>query len=84
MNPTQDVFEQRVTQLEGGIAAVATASGQSAVSYSVLNIARAGDNIISVSTLYGGTYNLFAHASPVRDRVAGTDGQASPPSSTRR
>jgi len=64
MNPTQDVFEQRVTQLEGGIAAVATASGQSAVSYSVLNIARAGDNIISVSTLYGGTYNLFAHTLP--------------------
>ncbi|MEO5634635.1 O-acetylhomoserine aminocarboxypropyltransferase/cysteine synthase family protein [Gaiella sp.] len=64
MNPTQDVFEQRVTQLEGGLAAVATASGQSAVSYSVLNIARAGDNIISVSTLYGGTYNLFAHTLP--------------------
>ena len=64
MNPTQDVFEQRVTQLEGGIAAVATASGQSAVSYAVLNIARAGDNIISVSTLYGGTYNLFAHTLP--------------------
>ena len=64
MNPTQDVFEQRVTQLEGGIAAVATASGQSAVSYSALNIARAGDNIISVSTLYGGTYNLFAHTLP--------------------
>ena len=64
MNPTQDVFEQRVTLLEGGIAAVATASGQSAVAYSVLNIARAGDNIISVSTLYGGTYNLFAHTLP--------------------
>ena len=64
MNPTQDVFEQRVTQLEGGIAAVATASGQSAVAYSVLNVARAGDNIISVSTLYGGTYNLFAHTLP--------------------
>ena len=64
MNPTPDVFEQRVTQLEGGIAAVATASGQSAVAYSVLNLARAGDNIISVSTLYGGTYNLFAHTLP--------------------
>ena len=64
MNPTQDVLEQRVTALEGGIAAVATASGQSAVTYSVLNIARAGDNIISVSTLYGGTYNLFAHTLP--------------------
>jgi O-acetylhomoserine (thiol)-lyase len=64
MNPTQDVFEQRMAQLERGIAAVATASGQSAVAYSVLNIARAGDNIISVSTLYGGTYNLFAHTLP--------------------
>ena len=64
MNPTQDVFEQRMAALEGGIAAVATASGQSAVAYSVLNLARAGDNIISVSTLYGGTYNLFAHTLP--------------------
>jgi O-acetylhomoserine (thiol)-lyase len=64
MNPTQDAFEQRVTLLQGGLAAVATASGQSAVAYSVMNIARAGDNIISVSTLYGGTYNLFAHTLP--------------------
>ncbi len=64
MNPTQDVFEQRIAQLEGGIAAVATASGQSSVAYSVLNISRTGDNIISVSTLYGGTYNLFAHTLP--------------------
>jgi O-acetylhomoserine (thiol)-lyase len=64
MNPTQDVFEQRVAALEGGIAAVATASGQSAVTYSVLNVTRAGDNIVSVSTLYGGTYNLFAHTLP--------------------
>ncbi len=64
MNPTQDVFEQRVAALEGGIAAVATASGQSAVTYAVLNVTRAGDNIVSVSTLYGGTYNLFAHTLP--------------------
>jgi O-acetylhomoserine (thiol)-lyase len=64
MNPTQDVFEQRVAALEGGVAAVATASGQAAVTYSVLNISRAGDNIVSVSTLYGGTYNLFAHTLP--------------------
>jgi O-acetylhomoserine (thiol)-lyase len=64
MNPTWDVFEQRVTALEGGIAAVATASGQAAVTYSVLNVTRAGDNIISLSTLYGGTYNLFAHTLP--------------------
>src|SRR5919205_2456997 len=64
MNPTQDVFEQRVAALEGGVAAVATASGQAAVTYSVLNVARSGDNIVSVSTLYGGTYNLFAHTLP--------------------
>ena len=64
MNPTWDVFEQRVAALEGGIAACATASGMAAVTYSVLNIARAGDNIVSVSTLYGGTYNLFAHTLP--------------------
>jgi O-acetylhomoserine (thiol)-lyase len=64
MNPTWDVLEQRVAQLEGGIAGLVTASGQAAVTYSVLNIARAGDNIISVSQLYGGTYNLFAHTLP--------------------
>ena len=64
MNPTWDVLEQRVTQLEGGIAACVTASGQSAVTYSVLNVARAGDNIVALSTLYGGTYNLFAHTLP--------------------
>ena len=64
MNPTWDVFEQRVAALQGGIAGIALASGQAAVTYSVLNITRAGDNIISVSTLYGGTYNLFAHTLP--------------------
>src|ERR1700710_1972812 len=64
MNPTWDVFEQRVTALEGGLAAVSTASGQAAVTYSVLNLTRAGDNILSVSHLYGGTYNLFAHTLP--------------------
>ncbi|MCW3038230.1 MAG: O-acetylhomoserine aminocarboxypropyltransferase/cysteine synthase [Solirubrobacterales bacterium] len=64
MNPTWDVLEQRLTQLEGGVGAVVTASGQAAVTYSVLNLARAGDNIVSVSQLYGGTYNLFAHTLP--------------------
>jgi O-acetylhomoserine (thiol)-lyase len=64
MNPTWDVLEQRLAQLEGGIGALVTASGQAAVTYSVLNLARAGDNIISVSQLYGGTYNLFAHTLP--------------------
>ena len=64
MNPTWDVLEQRLAQLEGGVAALVTASGQAAVTYSVLNIARSGDNIIAVSQLYGGTYNLFAHTLP--------------------
>ena len=61
MNPTSDVFEQRIAALEGGIAALATASGSAAVAYSVQNIAHAGDHIVSANTIYGGTYNLFAH-----------------------
>ena len=64
MNPTQDVLEQRVAALEGGVAALALASGQAAVTYSILTIAEAGDNIVSSSALYGGTYNLFAHTLP--------------------
>jgi O-acetylhomoserine (thiol)-lyase len=64
MNPTQDVLEQRIAALEGGIAALALASGQAAVTYAVLTIAEAGDNIVSSSALYGGTYNLFAHTLP--------------------
>ncbi len=64
MNPTWDVLEQRLAALEDGIGALVTASGQAAVTYSVLNLARAGDNIVSVSQLYGGTYNLFAHTLP--------------------
>ena len=64
MNPTWDVLEKRIAALEGGIAGIALASGQAAITYSVLNICRAGDNIISVSTLYGGTYNFFAHTLP--------------------
>ncbi|CAM4166979.1 O-acetylhomoserine aminocarboxypropyltransferase/cysteine synthase family protein [Kerstersia similis] len=64
MNPTTDVLEQRVAALEGGIAALALASGQAAVTYAIQTIAEAGDNIISASTLYGGTYNLFAHTLP--------------------
>lgn len=64
MNPTQDVLEQRVAALEGGVAALALSSGQAAVTYSVLTISEAGDNIVSSSTLYGGTYNLFAHTLP--------------------
>ncbi len=64
MNPTNDVLEQRVAALEGGIAALALASGQAAVTYSILTLAEAGDNIVSSSTLYGGTYNLLAHTLP--------------------
>ena len=64
MNPTQDVLEQRVAALEGGIAALAVASGQAAVTYAILTIAEAGDNIVSSTALYGGTYNLFAHTLP--------------------
>ena len=64
MNPTQNVFETRVNALEGGIGALATASGSAAVTYSVLNLASAGDNIVALSTLYGGTYALFAHTLP--------------------
>ena len=59
MNPTSDVFEQRIAALEGGAAALATASGSAAISYAIQNIAIAGDHIVSASNLYGGTYNLF-------------------------
>jgi O-acetylhomoserine (thiol)-lyase len=64
MNPTNGVLEQRVAALEGGIGALALASGQAAVTYAIQTIAEAGDNIVSASTLYGGTYNLFAHTLP--------------------
>ncbi|GCL65221.1 O-acetylhomoserine aminocarboxypropyltransferase/cysteine synthase family protein [Pseudaquabacterium pictum] len=64
MNPTNGVLEARVAALEGGIGALALASGQAAVTYAIQTIAEAGDNIVSASTLYGGTYNLFAHTLP--------------------
>ena len=64
MNPTQDVLEQRLAALEGGVGALALASGQAAITYSIMTIAEAGDNIVSAATLYGGTYNLFAHTLP--------------------
>ncbi len=64
MNPTWAVLEARLAALEGGIGALVTASGQAAVTYSVLNVTRAGENIVSTSQLYGGTYNLFAHTLP--------------------
>lgn len=65
MNPTNDVLEQRVAALEGGIAALALASGQAAVTYAIQTIAEAGDNIIASTALYGGTYNLLAHTLPL-------------------
>lgn len=64
MNPTSDVFEQRIAALEGGVGALATASGSAAIDYAIRNIAAAGDHIVASSTLYGGTYNLFANTLP--------------------
>nr|WP_319776175.1 O-acetylhomoserine aminocarboxypropyltransferase/cysteine synthase [uncultured Sphaerochaeta sp.] len=64
MNPTTDVFEKRIAALEGGVAALATSSGQAAETLTITNIAQAGDNIVSTSLLYGGTYNLFKVALP--------------------
>ncbi|MFA7624223.1 MAG: aminotransferase class I/II-fold pyridoxal phosphate-dependent enzyme, partial [Pusillimonas sp.] len=64
MNPTNDVLEKRVAAMEGGIAGLAVASGMAAITYAIQTIAQAGDNIVSVSKLYGGTYNLFAHTFP--------------------
>jgi O-acetylhomoserine (thiol)-lyase len=64
MNPTTDVLEQRVAALEGGVAALCVASGMAAITYAIQCITQVGDNIVSTSQLYGGTYNLFAHALP--------------------
>ena len=64
MNPTTDAFEQRVAQLEDGVAAVATSSGMAAITLAILNLASAGDEIVADSNLYGGTYNLFRHTLP--------------------
>jgi O-acetylhomoserine (thiol)-lyase len=64
MNPTSDVLEKRVAAMEGGIGGLALASGMAAITYSIFTIAESGDNIVTTSTLYGGTYNLFAHTLP--------------------
>jgi len=64
MNPTNAVLEQRIAEMEGGIAALALASGMAAITYAISCITRVGDNIVSTSQLYGGTYNLFAHTLP--------------------
>ena len=63
-NPTQNVLEERIAALEGGVAALAVASGSSAITYSILNIAKAGDNIVSARNIYGGSSNLFVHTLP--------------------
>ena len=80
MNPTTDVLEKRVAAMEGGIGALALASGQSAITCAIQTIAEAGDNIVSAGTLYGGTYNLFAHTLPqfgITTRFANGDDPAS-------
>mgnify|MGYP001200722400 CR=1 FL=1 len=64
MNPTNDVLEQRIAAMEGGIAALAVGSGMAAINYAILTITKAGDNIVSTPQLYGGTYTLFAHMLP--------------------
>lgn len=66
MNPTNAVLEERVAALEGGVGALAVASGMAAITYAIQTLAKAGDNIVSVSKLYGGTYNLFAHSFPLQ------------------
>src|SRR5678815_306950 len=64
MNPTTDVLEQRIAALEGGVGALALASGQAAITYAIQTIAEAGDNIVAASALYGGSLNLLAHTLP--------------------
>ena len=63
-NPTQDIFEQRIAALEGGVAALATASGAAAITYTIQALAKAGDHIVASKTIYGGTYNLLEHTLP--------------------
>ena len=63
-NPTEDVFEQRIAALEGGVAALAVASGAAAIAYTIENLAHNGDHIVAAENIYGGTYNLLAHTLP--------------------
>jgi O-acetylhomoserine (thiol)-lyase len=80
MNPTNDVLEKRIAELEGGIAGLALSAGSAAINYSILTIAEAGNNIVSVPLLYGGTYTLFAHMLPklgIEVRLAKDDSAAS-------
>src|SRR5574344_1403156 len=63
-NPTQDIFEKRIASLEGGVAALAVASGAAAISYTIENLAQNGDHIVAAKNIYGGSYNLLAHTLP--------------------
>ena len=72
MNPTTDVLEKRVAALEGGAAALATASGQAAETLAILTLASAGDEIVSTTSLYGGTYNLFHYTLPAPGSISRT------------
>ncbi|MBQ3379749.1 MAG: O-acetylhomoserine aminocarboxypropyltransferase/cysteine synthase [Clostridia bacterium] len=71
-NPTQGIFEERIAALEGGVAALATASGAAAVSYALQALARSGENIVASKTIYGGTYNLLAHTLPLTSNITTT------------
>ncbi len=71
-NPTQDIFEQRIASLEGGVAALATASGAAAINYTISALAKAGEHIVAAKTIYGGTYNLLAHTLPLTAGVTTT------------
>ena len=71
-NPTQDVFEQRIAALEGGVAALATASGAAAINYTISALAKNGEHIVAAKTIYGGTYNLLAHTLPLSSGVTAT------------
>lgn len=71
-NPTQDIFERRIAALEGGTAALATASGAAAINYTILALARSGEHIVASKTIYGGTYNLLAHTLPLSSGITTT------------
>ena len=71
-NPTEDVFEQRIASLEGGVAALAVASGAAAIDYTFQALAKSGEHIVASKTIYGGTYNLLAHTLPLANGVTTT------------
>ena len=71
-NPTQDIFEQRIASLEGGVAALATSSGAAAINYTLTALARSGEHIVASKTIYGGTYNLLAHTLPLSSGITTT------------